>query len=196
MFLVSCETTPTIESISPEQIKDIGDSAILNCTVNNPDNYTIIWTRKDRDRPTDNVVLTIGSALTMKDARFELIITNNNTSYLLNVSVLLIYKLKTLQKMYSKKCLQIHKIQALDTAIYECQIIISAQDKITSQVELLVRTPPKISDSLTTVPASTPIGGSAQLKCIAVGYPKPTISWKREYDAILPNGGSSLRLDA
>lgn len=86
IFLVSCETTPTIESISPEQVKDIGDSAILNCTVNNPDNYTVIWYRIVRDRPTDNVALTIGSALTMKDARFELIITNNSKSYLLNVS--------------------------------------------------------------------------------------------------------------
>lgn len=89
IFLVSCETVPIIESISPEQVKDIGDSAILNCTVDNPDNYTVIWTRKVRDRPTDNVVLTIGSSLTMKDAKFELIITNNSKSYLLNVSILI-----------------------------------------------------------------------------------------------------------
>lgn len=78
---------PSIESISPEQIKNIGDSAILNCTVNNPDNYTVIWTRKNRDRPTDSNVLTMGSALAMKDGRFELIITNNSKSYLLNVSI-------------------------------------------------------------------------------------------------------------
>lgn len=40
------------------------------------------------------------------------------------------------------------------------------------------------------VPATaTPVGRKAELKCIADGYPRPSIMWKREYDAIMPSGG-------
>lgn len=43
-------------------------------------------TKKDRDHPTENVVLSIGSQMTMKDSRFELKINNATASYLLQVS--------------------------------------------------------------------------------------------------------------
>lgn len=58
---------------------------------------------------------------------------------------------------------------------------------------MLVRTPPKISDSLTTVPPAVSLGQTAELKCIANGYPRPSVSWKREYNAILPGGGHIYR---
>lgn len=35
-------------------------------------------------------------------------------------------------------------------------------------------------------------GEDAQLVCRAEGYPRPTISWRREYNAILPIGGQTF----
>lgn len=49
--------------------------------------YIYHRTKKDRDHPTENVVLSIGSQMTMKDSRFELKINNVTASYLLQVSV-------------------------------------------------------------------------------------------------------------
>lgn len=71
-------------------------------------------------------------------------------------------------------------------------MIVSADNKITSQVELLVRTPPTINDTSTTVSTIVTEKQPAELICTADGYPRPTITWRREHNAILPNGGHSL----
>lgn len=63
---------------------------------------------------------------------------------------------------------------------------------IPAVVELSVRYPPKIN-KIDIVPSPVPQGNSAQLKCIADGYPAPAISWVREGDAILPAGGQVSR---
>lgn len=53
----------------------------------------------------------------------------------------------------------------------------------------MVRHPPKISQIIEIIPAVASLNGSAELKCTADGYPKPSISWVRENNEILPSGG-------
>lgn len=83
-FTASCEEKKIITSITPEQVKNIGESAELNCTVENPNDYSVLWSKKSRDRPSDPMVLSIGEHLTIKDSRFKL--TTNNVTFTLHVS--------------------------------------------------------------------------------------------------------------
>lgn len=53
----------------------------------------------------------------------------------------------------------------------------------------MVRRPPKITENIQINPVPGVLGASVELKCIADGYPKPSISWKRDNDGILPAGG-------
>jgi neuronal growth regulator 1 len=88
--------------------------------------------------------------------------------------------------------LQIKDIQEADAGIYQCQVIIALTNKITADVELLVRRPPIIADNSTTDIVVCE-GQPVQLECYANGFPMPSISWRREYNAILPTGGSIFR---
>ena len=56
-------------------------------------------------------------------------------------------------------------------------------------VDLLIRYPPKIDQAVEVTPKVAQLSGSAELKCIAEGYPKPSISWTRATGGFLPAGG-------
>jgi len=121
---------------------------------------------KDRSG-SDAVFLAIGSSLVIKDSRFALRYDQSSTTY----------------------TLQLKDIQETDAGIYMCQVVISTVNKITAEVELQVRRPPTILDTSTQSVVTTE-GKAVVLECYAIGYPKPTISWRRENNAVLPTGGS------
>lgn len=52
-------------------------------------------------------------------------------------------------KASSTYTLQIKDIQETDAGYYQCQVLISANNRITAEVELQVRRPPVISDNST-----------------------------------------------
>ncbi|KAL1459342.1 hypothetical protein WDU94_011334 [Cyamophila willieti] len=88
--------------------------------------------------------------------------------------------------------LSIKEIQETDAGIYKCEVIISLNNKVSAEVELIVRRPPVISDNSTrSVIVSE--GQSVNLYCYANGYPQPTISWRRDNSAALSTGGSIYR---
>lgn len=62
-------------------------------------------------------------------------------------------------------------------------------NKITSEIRLAVRSPPVISDNSTQSVVISE-GKSVSLECYASGFPRPTIHWRRENNALLPTGGS------
>uniref|UniRef100_A0A1B0CCB4 Putative lachesin n=1 Tax=Lutzomyia longipalpis TaxID=7200 RepID=A0A1B0CCB4_LUTLO len=161
------QRTPSISYITQEQIKDIGGTVELQCSVQYAKEYAVVWTKTGRDR-SDSVFLSTGSSLVIKDSRFAIRHDISSSTY----------------------TLQIKDIQETDAGIYQCQVILSVVNKITADVELQVRRPPVISDNSTqSIVASE--GKAVQMECYAAGYPRPTITWRRENNAILPTGGST-----
>ncbi|XP_052893350.1 lachesin [Anopheles moucheti] len=161
------QRTPTISYITQEQIKDIGGTVELECSVLYASDYSVHWVKTSSDR-SDVVFLSTGSSLVLKDSRFSLRYDLSSTSY----------------------TLQIKDIQETDAGIYQCQVVLSVTNKISAEVELNVRRPPIISDN-STQSLVVSEGQAAQMECYASGYPVPQITWRRENNAILPTGGAT-----
>ncbi len=126
--------------------------------------FSVTWTKTGKDRA-DVVFLSTGSSLVIKDSRFALRYDGASSTY----------------------TLQVKDIQETDAGIYQCQIVLSVNNKISAEVELQVRRPPIITDNSTqSIVASEE--QSVQMECFANGYPTPTITWRRENNAILPTG--------
>lgn len=88
---------------------------------------------------------------------------------------------------------QIRSITHDDAAIYECRVQQSAKEKQDKTVELLIRRPPKIIEKILIEPSPATINGTAELRCNADGYPRPSISWRRDHDVKLPNGEAEFK---
>ncbi|KFB35803.1 AGAP004108-PA-like protein [Anopheles sinensis] len=172
---------PSIVFISPEQIKDIGEQVTLNCSIANVKNYIVGWQKSNRDRTKESNIISLGTQLAVTEDRFQLNFTKENNS--------------------ANYVLEIKDIVNTDAGLYECQILVNSTSKITKTVELQVRHPPILLENQHTNTLTKAEGEDAQLVCRAEGYPRPSISWKREYNAILPIGGQTfagneLRLNA
>jgi neuronal growth regulator 1 len=158
------QRTPSISYISQEQIKDIGSTVELQCSVQYAKEYSVLWIKTGPTR-SDSVFLSTGSSLVLRDSRFALRYDTDSSTY----------------------TLQIKDIQETDAGFYQCQVVLSVTNKLSAEVELQVRRPPIISDNSTQSLLASE-GTSAQMECYAGGFPRPTISWRRENNAILPTG--------
>ncbi|GLG92915.1 Lachesin [Gryllus bimaculatus] len=167
---VSSQRTPTISYISQEQIKDIGGTVELDCSVQYAQDYPVLWMKIDRTRMVDPLPISTGSSLIIRDSRFSLRYDTASSTY----------------------TLQVKDIQETDAGYYQCQVILALNNKISAEVELQVRRPPIISDNSTRSLVVSE-GQSVRLECYAGGYPPPRVSWRRENNAILPTGGSIYR---
>lgn len=124
----------------------------------------MVWTKIGRDQ-FDIVFISNSASLVIKDSRFALRYDPSSSTY----------------------TLQIKDLQETDAGKYQCQVILSVTNKISADVEVQVRRPPVISDNSTQSHVASE-GQSFQMECYAGGYPKPTITWRRENNAILPTG--------
>ncbi|KAK9506136.1 hypothetical protein O3M35_008126 [Rhynocoris fuscipes] len=168
--LVLGQRTPTISHITQEQFKDIGGVVELECSVQYAQEYPILWMKTSPGRQLDPLPISTGSTLIIRDSRFSVRYDPSSSTY----------------------TLQIKDIQETDAGIYQCQVIISVNNKVSAEVELQVRRPPVISDNSTRSRIVSE-GQSVLLECYAGGFPMPKISWRRENNAILPTGGSLFR---
>ena len=84
--------------------------------------------------------------------------------------------------------LQIKDVQRPDEGTYQCQIIVAINNKVTQHVSLKVSQPPVIADN-STRSVVVQENESAELICSASGSPTPSVSWRRQNNAILPTGG-------
>uniref|UniRef100_A0A1B6E1A0 Ig-like domain-containing protein n=1 Tax=Clastoptera arizonana TaxID=38151 RepID=A0A1B6E1A0_9HEMI len=164
------QRSPTISYISQVQIKDIGGTVELQCSVQYAQEYPVLWIKVDKSRNVQPLPISTGSSLIIPDGRFSLRYDTASSSY----------------------TLQIKDIQETDAAKYQCQVIIALDNKISAEVELQVRRPPIISDN-STRSAIVSEGQTVSLECYATGHPIPKVSWRRENNAILPIGTSAYR---
>eukprot|EP00102_Acyrthosiphon_pisum_P003905 XP_001946918.2 PREDICTED: lachesin-like [Acyrthosiphon pisum] len=154
---------PIITHISQNQIKDIGGTAEMACTVSNPSNYYVLWTKLDLKKSIEPFLISFKNTLNVKDSRLSI----RQDSMMNEI----------------RYTLQINDIQEVDTGIYRCQIVIGLHDIISAEVELKVRGPPMIHDNSTSSMVVME-GQQVTLKCYARGYPSPRIYWKRENNGI------------
>ncbi|XP_071447640.1 lachesin-like isoform X2 [Hetaerina americana] len=165
-----CQRTPTISYISQEQIKDIGGVVDLECSVQYAEKYPVIWMKIDSTGISTPLPISSGTSLIFPDNRFSITYDSRSSTYKL----------------------QIKDIQETDAGVYNCQVLLSVNDGITANVDLLVRRPPTIAANST---SSLVVGegDDVQLECYAFGYPYPRISWRRENNAVLSTGASIFR---
>lgn len=85
LILVTSQRTPTISYISQEQIKDIGGTVELDCSVQYAQEYPVLWMKVDRGRLTQPLPISTGSSLIIPDGRFSLRYDPASSTYTLQV---------------------------------------------------------------------------------------------------------------
>lgn len=66
------QRSPTISYISQEQIKDIGGTVELVCSVQYAQDYPVLWMRRDPTISNYNLPISTGSSMILHDSRFSL----------------------------------------------------------------------------------------------------------------------------
>jgi neuronal growth regulator 1 len=142
----------------------------LDCSVQYARDYPVLWIKLDKDTGSNHLTISSASTLIIRDSRFSLRYDPSSSLY----------------------TLQVKDLQETDAGTYQCQILIGVSNRVTANVDVLVRIPPVISDNSTRSLVVSE-GQSVTLECYASGFPLPRISWKRENNALLPTGGSIYR---
>ncbi|KAH8265370.1 hypothetical protein KR038_005410, partial [Drosophila bunnanda] len=171
--LESAIGAPVISQISKDVVASVGDSVEFTCTVEEVGPFTVSWAKRASESDTNSVVLSMRNMLSLTDQRYNVTVTDGP---------------KSGSATYT---FRIQKIEVSDMGPYECQVIVSATEKVMKKLNLQIKTPPVISES---TPKSTLVteGQNLELTCHANGFPKPTISWAREHNAVMPAGGHVL----
>lgn len=183
--LCAGQRTPTISYVTPPIVTKIGGTIEMDCSVLYATEYPILWVKLPGHCNVDRaslgirsqisdvctpVPLSSGSALIVRDNRFSMRYDTASSTY----------------------TLQIKDVQRPDEGVYQCQVIVAINNKVTKHVALTVSQPPEIADNSTrsvVVQENAP----AELICHALGSPPPSVSWRRQNNAILPTGGVQYR---
>ncbi|XP_002137679.2 protein amalgam [Drosophila pseudoobscura] len=159
---------PVISHITKDVVASVGDSVEFNCTVEQVGQLSVSWAKSDT-----NSMLSMRNMLSLPDQRYNVSVTEDP---------------KAGNAIYT---FRIKQIEVNDMGPYECQVLVSTSEKITKKLNLQIKTPPVISER-TPKTALVTEGENLELTCHANGFPKPTIAWARENNAIMPAGGHLL----
>ncbi|XP_052857223.1 protein amalgam [Drosophila gunungcola] len=164
---------PVITQISKDVVARVGDNVEFNCTVEQVGQLSVSWAKRPSDTDTNSVVLSIRNILSLPDQRYSVTVSEGAASGTATYTF------------------RIQNIEVSDMGPYECQVLVSATEKVTRKLSLQIKMPPVIAES---TPKSTLVteGQNLELTCHANGFPKPTISWAREHNAVMPAGGHLL----
>ncbi|XP_015783363.1 lachesin [Tetranychus urticae] len=165
--LIGTTLHPAISFISHEKVVMVGDTVDLQCAIQYPKDYPVIWAKIDHQDPRNFLFISKNAGLSIPDNRYS--IRHDDASY-----------------TYT---LQLSKIRETDSGTYQCQVITGTTSRVTAEVNVTVRVPPTIIDNSTRV-VTTSEGATIELECYATGHPKPMISWRRENNEILPTGSA------
>jgi len=171
LIIIVKAANPVISAITKDIVANIGDTVEFNCTVQNVGRMSVSWAKRTSDTGAGSVVLSMRNILSLSDPRYDISEIKDD---------------KTGSATYSFK---ITNIEASDMGPYECQVIVSAADKVTKKLNLSIKHPPIISEEKTPRTALVTEGQNLEVNCHANGFPQPTISWSREDNAIMPAGG-------
>jgi neuronal growth regulator 1 len=172
LFIVSlcaAQRSPSITYISEDQVADVGSTVELACSVQYGTEYSVIWMKSGQNSK-DSIFLSTGTSLVVKESRFTLLYDGASATYIVLIK----------------------DLQESDAGVYQCEVVLSVNNKITQQTRLSVRRPPVITDNSTQSIVTTE-GQSIQMECYATGYPPPKILWRRENNALLPTGKNIWR---
>lgn len=85
IFPVKGQRTPSISYISQEQIKDIGETVEFRCSVQYAQEFPVIWTKINKDIANEQMPLSHGSSLIIRDTRFALRYDEATSTFVLQV---------------------------------------------------------------------------------------------------------------
>ncbi|KAH8271228.1 hypothetical protein KR018_002054, partial [Drosophila ironensis] len=164
---------PVISQITKDLVASVGESVEFNCTVEQVGQLSVSWAKLPSAPHESPVALSMRNILSLFDPRYNLTVTDGPAAGSATYTF------------------RIQKIVMNDLGPYECQVIVSATEKVTKKLNLQIKTPPVIAES---TPKSTLVteGQNLEVTCHANGFPKPTISWARENNAVMPAGGFLL----
>lgn len=81
------QRSPAISYISQEQIKDIGETVELHCSIQYAQDYPVLWIKVNKDNINEQVALSTGTALIIRDSRFAIRHDTASATYVLQVSI-------------------------------------------------------------------------------------------------------------
>lgn len=168
--LCSAQRSPSITYISEDQVVDVGGTVELACSVQYGNEYSVIWLKTGRNR-NDRIFLSTGTSLVVKESRFALLYDGASATYIVLIK----------------------DLQETDAGVYQCEVVLSVNNKISAETRLSVRRPPAITDNSTQSIVTTE-GQPIEMECYAIGFPPPKIVWRRENNALLPTGKISSSL--
>lgn len=164
MSICMAQRSPSITYISEDQVVDVGGTVELSCSVQYGTEYSVIWLKTGKNIR-DSIFISTGTSLVVKESRFALLYDGASATY----TVL------------------IKDLQETDAGTYQCEVVLSVNNKISAETRLSVRQPPVITDN-STQSVVTMEGESVYMECYAIGFPQPKIVWRRENNALLPTG--------
>ncbi|KAH9390931.1 hypothetical protein TYRP_006520 [Tyrophagus putrescentiae] len=156
------EATPTAADELPHFSKPIGNqtavlgrSTVLECSVDNLGPFNkVAWLKMDSSG-SEPTVLTIGTQTLFNENKYRVSQNGHRQWYL-----------------------HIKHIRVSDKGGYMCQV--NAKTMISQVGYLHVQVPPIIIEDRTSSDTTVDEHQKAVLKCVAKGYPRPKISWRRE----------------
>lgn len=164
LSLCTAQRSPSITYISEDQVVDVGGTVELSCSVQYGTEYSVIWVKIGTNK-NERIFLSTGTSLVVKESRFALLYDGASATY----TVL------------------IKDLQEGDAGTYQCEVVLSVNNKISAETQLSVKRPPIITDNSTQAIVTTE-GEPVRMECYASGFPPPKIVWRRENNALLPTG--------
>ncbi|CAL4067920.1 unnamed protein product, partial [Meganyctiphanes norvegica] len=128
----------------------VGREAVLSCVVDNLDDYRVGWLKSDTQ-----TILSLQKRVVTHNTRVSITHDEHRTW-----------------------SLHIKQVKETDRGCYMCQINTPIMKNQVGCLEVLV--PPDIMDSETSADTTVNEGENVNLRCRAVGYPQPEITWRRE----------------
>ncbi|KAH9517884.1 hypothetical protein DERF_008502 [Dermatophagoides farinae] len=132
----------------------VGRTAILKCVTNHNGPSKPAWLKMD-DNSTPTL-LTLGTHTLMNEDEGKYRVTQNENHWYLHIN----------------------RIQVIDRGLYMCQI--NAKTMLSQIGYLDVYEPPVINEELTSSDTIVDELSKVSLRCATIGYPMPSVTWRRE----------------